>query len=87
MAAWTRTVRSSVGVIVLALVVAAPAFARQLTPEQQEEFLTKAKVVSTRNAGKGVTNTLRATLSDGKTTHDASIQTVDVFMPVFQARD
>jgi hypothetical protein len=48
-----------------------------LTLEQQEEFLTKAKIIRTRGVSKGVTGTLRATLSDGTVTHDASIQTID----------
>jgi hypothetical protein len=56
-----------------------------LTLEQQEAFLLKAKIVRTRGAGKGVTNTLRATLSDGAITHDASIQTIDEFMTEFKS--
>jgi hypothetical protein len=42
-----------------------------------EQFLLKANVVRTRSAGKGITGSLRATLSDGVLTHDAHIQTVD----------
>jgi hypothetical protein len=42
-----------------------------------EQFLLKANVVRTRSAGKGITGSLRATLSDGALTHDAHIQTVD----------
>ncbi len=42
-----------------------------------EQFLLKANVVRTRGAGKGITNSMRATLSDGVLTHDAHIQTVD----------
>lgn len=42
-----------------------------------ERFLKEAKVVGTRRIGKGVTGALRATLSDGTTTHDAQVQTVD----------
>lgn len=56
-----------------------------LTPEQQEVFLKKAEIVGTRDAGKGVTGTVRATLSDGQITHDASIQTVDVAMTEFKS--
>src|SRR5262245_31716541 len=41
--------------------------APRLSIEQQEEFLKKAKILRTRGAGKGVTNTIRATLSDGTT--------------------
>ena len=40
--------------------------------EQIENFLTNAKVVSSKPAGKGVTGSWRLTLSDGTTTHDAS---------------
>jgi len=66
------------------LVLLAPAASAQtaatvtnLTPDQQEAFLTTAKVVKTREASKGITLTRRATLSDGNLTHDASIQTID----------
>ncbi len=48
-----------------------------LSLEQKEEFLKTAKVVRTREAAKGITNTRRATLTDGNITHDASIQTID----------
>ncbi len=48
-----------------------------LTPAQMEEFLLRAKIVSTRDAGDGVTNSRRATLSDDVLTHDAHIQTID----------
>jgi len=56
---------------------AATQVATPLSLEQQEIFLKKAKVVRTRGAGKGVTGSLRATLSDGVITHDAHIQTID----------
>lgn len=44
---------------------------------QVEQFLKEAKVVRTRGAGKGVTGSRRATLTDGTLTHDAQIQDVD----------
>ena len=57
------------------------AFATQapapLTDQQIEDFLRTARIVRTRGAGKGVTGSIRATLSDGTLTHDAQIQTVD----------
>ena len=49
----------------------------QLTLEQKEEFLAKATVKATHGAKKGITGTVRATLSDGTITHDASIQRID----------
>jgi len=42
-----------------------------------ERFLREAEIVKTKDASKGVTNSMRATLSDGKLTHDAHIQTID----------
>src|SRR6187402_1180065 len=54
-------------------------------PEAMEVFLRRAQIVSRRNAGSGVTDSVRATLSDGTLTHDAQIQTVDVSKTVFQA--
>jgi hypothetical protein len=54
-----------------------------LTPEQMEDFLLHARIVTVKNVGKGVTNTRRATLSDGQITHDAQIQTVDISKTFF----
>ncbi len=55
-----------------------------LTPAQMEEFLLRAKIVSTRDAGDGVTNSRRATLSDDVLTHDAHIQIVDQSLALFR---
>ena len=48
-----------------------------LTKEQIKQFLTTAKVVDSRPAKKGITGTMRLTLSDGTVTHDASFQSID----------
>ena len=48
-----------------------------------EKFLREGKIVATRAAGKGITGSTRATLSDGTLTHDAQIQTVDQSKAVF----
>ena len=50
-----------------------------------EAFLLKARVSNLRDAGSGVTNSRRATLTDGQLTHDAHIQTVDIAQSVFEA--
>lgn len=55
-----------------------------LSRAEKEQFLLNAKILKTRPASKGITGTLRATLSDGRITHDASIQTIDQSMPLFQ---
>jgi hypothetical protein len=65
-----------IAVAVLALPTTAQE-ATRLTVEQQREFLKTAKVIRSRPAGKGVTGSLRLTLSDGVVTHDAGFQTID----------
>jgi hypothetical protein len=55
-----------------------------LTDAEIEQFLLKAEVVKTRGISKGVTGSTRATLSDGKITHDAHIQSVDESKREFQ---
>ncbi len=44
---------------------------------EQEQFLLTARVSRIQNVKKGVTGTRRATLTDGSSTHDVSIQTID----------
>jgi hypothetical protein len=56
----------------------------QWSDAQMEHFLLTAKVVRSRSVSTGVTGTQRATLDDGKLTHDASVQTVDISKPTFQ---
>lgn len=75
--------------VVVALVVLAwsvGAYARQqpapvpavaFTPAQMETFLLTARIDKVRPAGDGITNSQRATLSDGTVTHDAHVQVVD----------
>ena len=48
-----------------------------LTKEQIKQFLLTAKVIKSEQAKKGITQTLRLTLSDGTVTHDASFQKID----------
>ena len=48
-----------------------------MSDEDIERFLLKAKIVRSRSAGKGITGSIRATLSDGTLTHDAHVQTID----------
>jgi hypothetical protein len=50
-----------------------------------EQFLRTAKVVKTRGTSKGITGSLRATLSDGTRTHDAQIQRIDERKAQFEA--
>jgi hypothetical protein len=51
--------------------------AASLTPAAQRAFLETAKVIDSRPIGRGITGSLRLTLSDGVVTHDAAFQSVD----------
>ena len=53
------------------------AAAPQLTGQEMETFLRTAKIIKMRSASKGVTNSQRATLSNGKFTHDAHVQFIN----------
>jgi hypothetical protein len=79
--------------LLLALaIVCAPAgpMARQdvapLTDAAMEQFLRTARVLRTRDTAKGVTGSVRATLSDGTLTHDAHIQVIDVAKAQFRGK-
>ena len=48
-----------------------------LTPDQIKNFLKTAKVIKSQEAKKGITHTLRLTMTDGTITHDASFQPVE----------
>jgi len=49
----------------------------KLTEEQMRDFLLNAKVVNSRQLGKGVTRPYRLTLSNGTIVHDAGFQSID----------
>jgi hypothetical protein len=55
-----------------------------LQARRDEVFLSQAEIIG-QSSGKGVTDTIRATLSDGRLTHDAQIQTVDFARNLFEA--
>jgi hypothetical protein len=58
-----------------------------LTPEQKEHFLVTAHVMKEHGVKKGITGTVRVTMSDGAITHDASVQRIDESKQVFEAAD
>ena len=71
-------------VLVLAPRLAAPQTVA-LTPDQMTAFLSKAEIIRERTTKDGITQPVRATLSDGVITHDAQFQTVDQARSVFTA--
>lgn len=54
---------------------------------QEEQFLAKARITSIADAGKGINATKKVILTDGRHTHAAHIQTIDVYMPLFKGKD
>lgn len=56
-----------------------------LTDAEMERFLLDAKVVRTKRTPKGITGSVRATLTNGAITHDAHIQTIDESKREFQS--
>ena len=58
-----------------------------LTEEQQADFLLHAKVVASKQLGKGFTHPWRLTLSDGQLTHDAAFQPIDEHKASMQFED
>jgi hypothetical protein len=57
-----------------------------LSDLQQEEFLRTARIIKSRETDKGVTASIRATMTDGTLTHDVHIQSVDIAKSEFQAK-
>jgi hypothetical protein len=55
-----------------------------LTPEEMEQFLLNAKVLETKSFSKGVTKARRVSMSDGRITHDAQIQDVNIEKAIFE---
>ncbi len=73
----TLRYRSVLAAVLLAVPLSFLHAVSALTPEQQENFLTKANIKQSKDVNKGTTGTSRVTLTDGTTTHDASVQTID----------
>jgi hypothetical protein len=55
-----------------------------LTDEEMEQFLLKAKVLRTKSVSKGVTKARQVSMSDGRITHDAQIQDVNIEKAIFE---
>lgn len=78
------TVTLGAGVLLQAPLPAQEGGATKLTRAEMEEFLRTAKIVKQREIGKGVTRPYRATMTDGKVTHDAHIQSIDISRSEFK---
>ena len=87
---WAR--RSVVLVLLVGVCGVAPCLAQNaatpaqpvLAPQEMEDFLLHAPIVAKKGRLKGVTNAQRVTLSDGRVTHDAQVQDVDISKAIFE---
>jgi hypothetical protein len=77
---WRKPILATIVFLTCARFVTA-SDAPTLTKEQIKQFLLTAKVIKSEQAKKGITQTLRLTLSDGTVTHDASFQKIDEHKP------
>jgi hypothetical protein len=59
----------------------------KLSDAEMELFLKTAKIITQKKSNLGTTAPTRATLSDGKLTHDAQIQCVDEYRPVWKGAE
>jgi hypothetical protein len=69
---------------VMAMAAAAMTATAQMTNGEREQFLMKANVLRTKGLSMGVTNSLKAYMSDGTTEHDAHIQSIDEYKARFE---
>jgi hypothetical protein len=58
-----------------------------LTRDQQERFLAAARVTAKKQISEGTTHPWRVTMTDGHLTHDAHVQQIDIFKPIFRGRE
>ena len=62
----------------------ASAAAAPLSDKEKEQFLLQGKITKKKGIRTGTTGTTRMTLRDASFTHDAQLQTIDVFKDRFQ---
>lgn len=57
------------------------------TLADQERFLRTARILTEVYAGKGINDTKKAMLTDGRRRHQAHIQFIDIYQPLFKGKD
>ena len=82
-----RQLRVLIAALALTPIVLISQNASTLSVEQKEAFLKEARIQDRETVKKGVTGTVRVTLSGSTLTHDASVQSIDEFKPLFQPRE
>ncbi len=70
---------------VSALALRPQAASPPLAPEEMDKFLRSAKIGQMKELSEGITNSRRAALTEGALSHDAHIQTINEFKPVYNS--
>jgi hypothetical protein len=72
--------------LIPALLAGAVPSTRWTIPDQ-ERFLRTARILSEAYAGKGINDSKKAVLTDGRRKHVAHIQFIDIYQPLFKGKD
>lgn len=59
----------------------------QISDQEMEQFLKTAEIKSRKTLQEGTTSAMRVTLTDGKLAHDAQVQCVDIYKPVWKGAE
>ena len=78
-----HSIRKTAIIFMTAFALSSPLLADELTLDEKEQFLKTARIERSKRLSEGTTGASRATLSDGEFSHDAQIQTVDVYKMVY----
>lgn len=70
-----------------AIALAAASTPQRWSPAQQEKFLLNGRILSESLAGKGITGTKKAMMTDGRNTHAVHVQFIDQYLPLFKGKD
>jgi hypothetical protein len=80
-------VKCAIALPVLASLLCAAQDPLHWTAAQKERFLLNARIETEQYAGKGLTDSQKAMLTDGRVSHLAHIQTIDIYQPLFKGKD
>jgi hypothetical protein len=88
MQVWVFVTRRAILLPILAgVLLAQPNPTSNWSLAQKEHFLLTAEIGTEQYAGKGITNSQKAMLTEDGVTHAAHIQSIDVYMPLFKGKD
>lgn len=79
--------RCALTLVLSAALLPAAGVTAHWTDAQKEHFLLTASIESEEYAGKGLTHSQKAMLTDGAVTHAAHVQSIDIYQPLFRGKD